>query len=115
MGSVCYGHITGVTEDYAETFVDHWIYGNAVITLTGDDEIISFGSGQYRESKPWKTGAGTFKVQIDKYQTGTGGSPSSIEYKEGATSSACEADSWHTYSDGVGLVSTGWIKLKITA
>jgi len=113
-GSVVYGRATAFDEDYAETFALHWTDGTATVSGSGDSEIITFGSGQNKECKPWKTGTGTFKIHIDKYDTGSG-TPSSIQWKTGATPALCEADDWNTYSDGVGLVSEGWNKIKINA
>ena len=107
-GPVCFGHSTGVEEDYTETMAANST-GTGVVTGSGDAEKLLIHTSQTREFGPWKLGAGLAKLIMDKYGSGTGGL--SLEYKSGATESACEADTWHNYTGQ--FTQDGWIKIRV--
>jgi len=108
-GSVCYGHDTAVGEDNTLDFSGNWT-GTGKIVSSGDNERLDVGPGQYMELiGTWKLGAGKAKMLMDKYDTGTGGL--SLEYKSGATESACEADTWHSYTGK--FSQSGWVKIRV--
>lgn len=107
-GTVCWGHETGVEEDYPRTFSLHWT-GTADISGAGDTEIVTFYAGDYEESETWNIGAGRIKILTDKYRSGSGSLV--ISYKSGDSKVNCESDSWHVYS--APFTTTGWIKIRI--
>jgi len=108
IGSVCWGHVTGVEEDNTVTMAAGST-GTGVVSGSGDAEILAITGEQTREYGPWKLGAGKAKMLMDKYDTGTGGL--SLEYKSGATEAACEADTWHSYTGK--FVQSGWVKIRV--
>ena len=107
-GTVCWGHITGVTEFNIRTFSVNW-------TCTGyisggfDSETLNLYPGDVAESETWNIGAHRIKIEVDKYLSGYGSK--TIKYKNGATQVACEADSWHIYAGS--FVCSGWVKVRI--
>lgn len=108
IGTVCWGHDTGVTEANIRDFNGNWS-GSGYIAGVGDAEKLYFELGEYMESETWNCGARRIKILIDKYGAGAGAS--TLQYKDGATQVACDADSWHNYT--LPFVSSGWVKVRI--
>jgi len=63
------------------------------------------------ESEIVNIGVNAVIIEIDKYQTGSGGIPT-IEYKDGDSAANCESDTWHTYVTS--FESTGFVKIKVS-
>jgi len=108
-GSVCYGHSTGVEEDYTRTISGNGS-GTATVIGSGDNEKLVFYTGDYWEFDSWNFGSGNCRILKDKYLTGYDGSIS-VKYKDGATQALCEADSWHDYSGQ--FTCSGWVKVRL--
>ena len=110
-GEVCWGH-DNVFELNIRDFIHRITAGsNYVVKDTGNNERVYIGLGGYIELETWNLGAMLCRITDDKYQTGKG-SPT-IKYKDGSTKTACEADSWNTYSTP--FACSGWIKLRVEA
>jgi len=107
-GTICWGHDTGVEEANIRDFNGNWS-GTALVSGSGDAEELHFDIGEYEESETWNIGAHRVKITIDKYASGYG--TPTVEYKNGATQVACEADSWHAYIGP--FVCSGWIKVRV--
>jgi len=105
---VCWGHDTSVAETNIRNFTGNWT-GTALISGSGDAEELHFDIGEYEESETWNIGARRVKITLDKYASGYG--TPTVEYKNGATQVACEADSWHAYTGP--FVCSGWIKVRV--
>ena len=110
-GSICWGHVTGVTQDNVETFANKWS-GTGEASGSGNNEIITLDSGENMESEVINIGDNKVEILIDEYQTGSGPAPV-IKYKDGNSVSNCNADSWNIYS--VPFDSTGFVKIRIEA
>jgi len=108
-GAVCWGHDTGVTEANIRDFSINWS-GTGYIAGAGDDEALYLDTGDSEESETWNIGARRIKIEYNKYQAGVG--VPTIQYKNGATQLACEADAWHDYVGS--FVCTGWVKVKVS-
>jgi hypothetical protein len=108
-GTVCYGHITGVTQDHARPFSAGWT-GTGSITGSNDNETLTLSTGQNEESEIINIGTGQIDIIIDEYQSGSGDSPV-IKYKNGNSEANCNADSWNTYS--APFNSLGYIKIRV--
>lgn len=107
-GSVCWGHVTGVTQDNTRTFTTNWT-GTGTISGSGDSETVKLASGEYVESEVVNVGAGSTTITLDDYATGSG-SPT-VKYKDGDTEANCEADTWNTYSTP--FTSQGFVKVRL--
>ena len=108
VGSVCWDHVTGVTQDNTRTFATHWT-GTGAINGSDDDEVINLDSGEYMESEVVNVGAGPTRINLDDYQSGSG--TVTVKYKDGNSVANCEADTWHTYS--APFTSLGYTKIRL--
>lgn len=110
MGSVCWGHDTGVVELNIRNFQGNWT-GTATIHNPGvaDTESLVFSAGEYMESETFNYGVGRVKITLDKYAVGFGAVD--VLYKNGNSQANCEADSWHSYIGS--FVCTGWVKVRL--
>jgi hypothetical protein len=52
------------------------------------------------------------RILYNKYGIGSGPAPTLFQYKTGATKTACEADTWHTYN-GTSFTCLGWAKINV--
>ena len=112
IGTVCWGHDTGVVEDNIRNFNVNWTgTGQIVDAGVADTERILFDSGESEESETWHIGSGRVRLTIDKYDAGFG--DPELKYKQGNSEVNCEADIWHDYT--IPFVCSGWIKVKISA
>ena len=107
-GSVCWGHVTGVTQENTRTFTANWS-GTGTIESSGDGEVIMLDDSEYMESDVINVGAGTVTIARDDYQGGYG-SPT-IKYKNGSSYSACIADSWNAYSTP--FLGDGYVQIRV--
>ena len=101
--------MTGVTEDNARTFADHWT-GTGEILLSGDAEKICLDSGEYMESEVFITDTLTIEILQNFY---VAGDDAVLKYRQGATQVACEAASWNVYS--IPFVSLGYVQIRLEA
>lgn len=108
LGTICWGHDTGVTEDNKFPFLGHWA-GIAVISGVGDAEKFDFDLAEFEESESWHIGIHRVKIQINKYIGGTG--VPTIKYKNGSTLANCNADTWHNYVAPFNCL--GWVKVRL--
>lgn len=110
-GTVVWGHHTSVDEDYDENFTGNttgWVISG---TAGNDNETIDATScGQICTFDPWYLGTMTAIIEIDKYQSGSGPTPT-IEYRTATTRSGCLAASWNNY--GTSFISLGWIQIRL--
>jgi hypothetical protein len=109
MGTITWGHDTGVTEDATGNF-STWT-GTGTVIGTGDSEALGLATGEYMESPTYNIGSGTVRLRKDVYATGSG--DSIIQYKQGDSESNCNADTWTTYDTPFSC--SGWIKVKVSA
>lgn len=109
-GAVCWGHDTGVTEDYTRDFDGNWT-GTGDILNAGvvDLEAIGLDSGEEKESDTWHVGSGNCYITTDKYASG--GGSGSVQYKTGNSRVVCDADTWHAYTGPFN--SLGWVRVKL--
>jgi hypothetical protein len=49
-GTVYWGHVTAVDEDYARTFAGNWT-GTGTISGAGNLEVVILAAGEYMESE----------------------------------------------------------------
>lgn len=108
VGSVCWGHVTGVTQDNTRTFAINWT-GTGTISGSGDSEIVRLKPTEYVESEVVNVGIGTALITLDEYQSGEGAPI--VKYKDGDSEANCEADTWNTYT--VPFVSQGYVKIRL--
>jgi hypothetical protein len=108
VGSVCWGHSTGVTQDNTRTFASNWT-GTGDVENSGDSERIVLTSGQYMISEVVNIGAITVVLTPNAYQSGDS---FTVEYRQGATSVACEADSWHSYTGPFSC--DGYVQVRVS-
>jgi hypothetical protein len=107
-GTVCFGHVTGVTEENAEPF-STWT-GTGTVVGSGDSERLELLSGEYMNS-PFITKSGMVESALDVYASG--GKPATLKYRTGANQTACEAASFITYT--VPFEALGVVQLRVEA
>jgi len=103
----CWGHDTSVDEQATEDLSDG-IYTGA-LSGSGDAEKVSLEDGEYWEAPTKFIGAGSFAIELNKYQ-GESATGFTVKYKTGATQAACNAAEW---TEGTSFESTGWGKIRI--
>ena len=108
---VVWGHHTTVDEQYDENFTNHWTGGTIGGAADNDNETITLQNGESSESDDWALGVCTAVIEIDKYQAGSGSTPT-IEYKTAATKAGLVGASWNIY--GGAFSSLGWVKIKVS-
>jgi hypothetical protein len=106
---MCWGHVTGVTEDNIRTFAGNWT-GTASITGSGDAEALEFETGQYKESEVVETGEKVTELSINTY---TAGDTAPISYRHAASAGACLAAAWNDYT--IPFSSLGFAQVRISA
>jgi hypothetical protein len=106
-GTICWGHLTGVTETNKRAFRFHWS-GTGTIDGTGDAEKVTLLSGQYMESEICDTG---IKSVILKQNFYIAGDTILLRYRHGTTPANCTIASWNTYSSS--FVSLGYVQIRI--
>jgi hypothetical protein len=109
MGTITWGHDTGVTEDATGNF-SAWT-GTGTASGSGDAEILTLASGEYMESPTYNIGSGTVRLRSNVYATGSG--TPTVQYKQGDSEANCNADTWHDYS--VPFTCAGWVKVKVSS
>lgn len=110
IGSVCWGHDTGVEESNIRDFSGNWT-GTGDILSTDDDEVIVLTSGEYEESENAYPGVGYIMLGVNKYKTGT--LRPTIKFKTAATEDGLAGEAWQEYLDQV--YSLGWVKVRVEA
>jgi hypothetical protein len=108
VGTVCWGHDSGVVEINIRDFTGNWA-GSGSIVFAGDAEKVLLYSGQEMISETWDIGFGRVKITIDKYAAGFGAPV--VQYKSGNSKANCEADIWRDYIGS--FVQDGWVKVKV--
>jgi hypothetical protein len=106
---VCWGHVTGVTQDNTETLSGNWTGGT--ISSSGDTETLSLAVSAQSTSDSWNMGAGVATITTNVYRSGD--APTTVEYRTGATQGACEAAGWSVYN-GTSFNSLGWVQIRLT-
>lgn len=110
VGSICWGHVTGVTEDVAEAFSERW-YGTGLIYGTSDAERMAVNSGEVMYSGITATGVKDIALTQNGYD-GTGDDVT-LEWRTGATYMGCfDSPVWTEYS--APFRSLGYIQVKLT-
>lgn len=91
-GDHCWGHETGVKEDYIWRFDqgDSW---TCTIAGTDDDERIHLTQGQEWISNIKRVGIEYLEFKLNSYQSGLGQNPE-VYKKEGETKAVCNSDTW---------------------
>jgi hypothetical protein len=96
-GSVCWGQKTTVTQDTIRQFTGNWSGTGDITGDAGEDnEKLAMNAGEYMESEMVHCGIGLVTLGVNQYDIT--GDAATISYKQGATPTACEADTWHVYS-----------------
>jgi hypothetical protein len=110
-GTVCWGHVTGVTEDNVLTFSGNWAgTGDIVNPGAADNEEIELDEAQYMQiSGVVQTGINTVTIQKNKY--GAGDAAVVLKYRHGATVAACQAAAWNTYV--APFASAGYVQVRV--
>lgn len=109
MGSVTWGHITGVLEANTRTFTDNWT-GTGAIENVGDAERLALNSGENMISEVVNTGTFTVQLLQNNYQAAD---TVALSYRHGATQIACEAADWIAYTGE--FDSLGYVQVKVEA
>ena len=109
-GSVCWGHVSGVTEDNVRTFAGNWT-GTGEVDSSGDDESLALDDGEYMESEVVYTGSETCQILQNEYDAE--GDTATLKYRTGATASACQAAEWSAYS--APFASSGYVQIRVEA
>ena len=108
IGTVYWGHVTGVVEDFARTFLNNWT-GTGEISGSGDTEIIKLFPGEYMESEVWELGSGSNATIVrDKYASGSG--TPAILYKTATTAGALPSG-WTSYTGS--FESSGFVQIRV--
>ena len=87
MGTQCWGHDTGVTEDFTGDWLDG--FGTGLVTDSGDSELLCLDSGEYWVLPSVNTGAIPIEITYDQYASGSG-VYGLIQYRMGVSQEACE-------------------------
>lgn len=109
IGTVCWGHSTGVTQLNTRTFAADWT-GTATASGAGDAQILTFYPSENMESKVVQTGVARVVVAQNVYQQNDN---VVIKYRHGASVAACQAASWSTYT--VPFVCLGFMQVRLEA
>lgn len=109
IGSVCWGHVTGVLEENVRTFTGRWS-GTGSIAGTGDTERLEMQSGQTMESEVVYTGEVPVTLLQNVYSAGD---IVTLRYRHGATEAACLAASWTGYVSPFN--SAGFVQIRLEA
>jgi hypothetical protein len=110
VGSVCFGHHTGVEEMWVRNFTGYWS-GSGEITGSGDSEAIELYTGDASEMNvPWHICDRRKRVVL-RYNKYRAGHTAVIKYKKGETLALCNADTWHTYTGP--FTHIGWIRVRV--
>ena len=91
--------------------MDNWTGGTIEGEPEDDDETLTLQNGESSESEDWHLGVCNALIAIDKYQAGSGSTPT-IEYKTAATKAGLAGASWNVY--GGAFSSLGWVKVKVS-
>ena len=108
LGSICWGHDTGVEESNKKNFQDNWT-GTGSIGGSDDEEALEIESGNYMESENMQLGTGCVLISINKYRSGTGVPVK--KYKTAGTSGDLAGAAWLAYSDQ--FYCEGWAKIRL--
>ena len=108
-GSVCWGHVTGVTQDYTRTFAGNWT-GTGTISGSGDDEEIQLSNGENLLSEIWHTGASLVEIILNDYVAGD--TPDNFEYRTGATVGDVGSAGWNSYVGAFN--SLGYVQVRLS-
>lgn len=106
-GTVCWGHVTGVSESNTRTFVDHWT-GTGEISSAENNEQIGFGSNKYMMSEIVNTGSKNIELSINVYASGNS---VSLLYRTGSTLLDCANSEWSVY--GLPFLSLGYVQIRL--
>lgn len=111
-GTHCWGHETGIEEDFAANFSEG--SGDATVSSpgAGDGEYITVLANQDWTSLTKETGSIVMKLQVDKYST-PGSGTGQLQYRTHSTQASCETESWSDIAEGVDLTSQGWVQVRI--
>ncbi len=107
VGSVCWGHVTGVVEDNVRTFASNWS-GTGAIENSGDTERLALEPGEYMESEVDETDIKTVELLQNNYAAGD---TVLMRYRHGASEVDCLAASWINYT--VPFVSLGFVQVRM--
>jgi len=110
VGSVSWGHLTGVTQDNVLTFAGNWT-GTGSITGTNDAETMCIDEGEYMMSEIVETGDMIVVLTQNTYDPGGEDAPI-LEYRTGATSAECFDAAWIIYT--APFLSAGYVQIKVT-
>jgi len=101
--------VTGVTQDSTGTFSGNWTGGTPA--GSGDFETLSLAVSGQSVCDSWYMGSGEASITTNVYRSGD--TPTTIEYRTGATQGVCEAAGWSVYN-GTSFTSLGWVQIRLT-
>lgn len=108
--TVCWGHVTGVTEDNVRTFTGNWT-GTGSIEDAGNAEKICLEAGQSMTSEVVITATQTVVLLQNSYDVT--GDNVLMEYRHGNSEAACLAAAWNTYV--APFDSLGYVQIRLTS
>ena len=108
IGTVCFGHDTGVVEDNVIDFANQG-EGTATPSGSGDSEILTIDDSEYWEFRDINFGTGECTLDTSKYQSPTG--LPVVKYKTAVTQIGLSSESWTVYT--VPFTSSGWVKVRV--
>lgn len=108
---IVWGHDTGVLETTVRNMQFNWT-GTGTIGNPGvaDTERLEIQAQQYMISEVVDTGA--VDIEID-YNVYAAGGVIDLDYRHGATASACEAAGWNNYVGS--FTSLGYVQVRVTS
>ena len=108
--SVVWGHDTDVIEDTVRDFENNWT-GTGTIENAGvsDTERLALDAEEYMISEIADTGAVNIVIG---YNTYTEGDIIDLDYRHGATPTACEEAAWNNYTGQ--FTSLGYVQIRVT-
>jgi hypothetical protein len=107
VGTVVWGHVTGVTEDNVQPFAVNWT-GTGSIENSGDNERLALSAGQSMTSNVVNTGARHVSLGQNVYRSGD---TVTLNYRTGATEGACTSASWTAYTTP--FSSLGYVQVQV--
>lgn len=111
VGTVCWGHDTGVVEENTKDYTGNWT-GTGAISGAGDPELIGLQTGEYMESQDWYLGPCIFNsARLRQNVYDPTGDDVTLKYKTAATLAALPGTGWSAYTGP--FQSLGWVKIRI--
>jgi hypothetical protein len=108
---IVWGHDTAVLEGTVRDFQYNWTGTGTVINGgVADTERIDLSAGEYMISEVVDTGAVNVEILYNVY---TAGDTIDLDYRTGASRTACQAAAWNNYVSG--FLSSGYVQIRVTS